>query len=128
MSNGISPGLDGITNEVLKAVDIIHRIELLEWLNKILDSGAVPEEWCKVLIQPISASSSNKYYNQEKLKELALKNLNGKLTLECFKCNVPLMLIVSFSLSLEKNAISKFGILISRDVSASKRTVALIKF
>ncbi|OXA64322.1 Retrovirus-related Pol polyprotein from type-1 retrotransposable element R2 [Folsomia candida] len=53
LSNNKTLGIDGIPNEVLKAISIRHTPQLLEIMNRILETGEIPEDWCKTLIQPI---------------------------------------------------------------------------
>jgi hypothetical protein len=48
-----APGLDGIPNEVWKAITLDSPFDLLKMYNEILASGDVPDEWCTILLSPI---------------------------------------------------------------------------
>jgi Reverse transcriptase (RNA-dependent DNA polymerase)/Endonuclease-reverse transcriptase len=48
-----APGLDGLPNEVFKNLPANEIDNLLTLFNQMLDSGEVPDDWSKVLIQPI---------------------------------------------------------------------------
>ena len=53
LKNRKSPGLDGITNEAIKALPNNWKEALLLVFNKILDEGIVPEDWSKIEVVPI---------------------------------------------------------------------------
>jgi hypothetical protein len=53
LSKNKAPGIDGIPNEVLKAISIRHRHNLLKIMNEILESGEIPQQWSTSLIHPI---------------------------------------------------------------------------
>ena len=53
LKNRKSPGLDGITNEAIKALPNNWKEELLLVFNRILDEGTVPEDWSKIEVVPL---------------------------------------------------------------------------
>ena len=53
MKNGKSPGLDGLTAELLKEGGEVLLKEITELFNKVYSTGLVPEEWGKAVICPI---------------------------------------------------------------------------
>jgi len=53
LCNRKSPGLDGITNEILKNASVVMVPLLCKLFNKILDTGCFPIEWGNALLVPI---------------------------------------------------------------------------
>jgi len=53
LCNKKSPGLDGITNEILKNANVVMVPLLCKLFNKILDTGCFPNDWGKALLVPI---------------------------------------------------------------------------
>lgn len=53
LSNRKAPGIDGIPNEIFKAISIKYKAKLLGMINEIFNYCKVPEEWCKIIVNPI---------------------------------------------------------------------------
>ena len=48
-----APGIDGITNDILKNAKLVIVPMLCSLFNKILEDGNYPDEWCSAIIYPI---------------------------------------------------------------------------
>ncbi len=57
LKNGKSPGLDQISNEIIKTSFPLMTKAFLRLFNLILDSEYVPENWCKGVISPSVSDS-----------------------------------------------------------------------
>ena len=60
LSNGKSPGEDGILNEMLKSAREVLVPYLVILFNKILDSGQYPERWSDAVLFPLHKKGSVK--------------------------------------------------------------------
>ena len=59
LRNGKSPGLDGITNEILKKAGALFVPLLSKLFNTILKTGHFPRSWCNALIVPVYKKHGN---------------------------------------------------------------------
>ena len=78
LSNGKSPGEDGILNEMLKSAREVFVPYLVILFNKILDSGQYPERWSDAVFFPLlhkkgSATDPNNF------RGISLLSVVGKL-------------------------------------------------
>ena len=55
-----APGIDGITNGILKKIELVIVPMLCSLFNKILEDGSYPGEWCSAIIYPIHKKSDVK--------------------------------------------------------------------
>ena len=59
LRSGKSPGLDGITNEILKKAGALFVPLLIKLFNTILKTGLFPFSWCNALIVPVYKKHGN---------------------------------------------------------------------
>ena len=72
-----SPGLDNISNEMLKASQSFINTILLKLFNAVFTSGIYPSEWSKSFICPIFKADDRK--KPENYRGIAINNSIGKL-------------------------------------------------
>ena len=77
LKSGKSPGLDTITNEMLKVSQSYMQDCLLKLFNAILLSGIYPSNWSESYITPIFKSDNPQ--NPENYRGIAINNSLGKL-------------------------------------------------
>ena len=77
LSNGKSPGEDGILNEMLKSAHEVLVPYLVILFNKILDSGQYPERWSDVVRFPLHKKGSATDPNN--FRGISLLSVVGKL-------------------------------------------------
>ena len=77
LSNGKSPGEDGILNEMLKSAREVIVPYLVILLNKILDSGQYPERWSDAVLFPLHKKGSAADPND--FRGISLLSVVGKL-------------------------------------------------
>ena len=72
-----SPGLDGVTNEILKNASIVVAPLLCKLFNAVLDSGFFPEQWSQALIIPIHKKGDKNDMNN--YRGISLLSCTGKV-------------------------------------------------
>ena len=48
-----SPGIDGVSNDILKNSKLVIAPMLCNLFNKVLEDGVYPDDWCKAIIVPV---------------------------------------------------------------------------
>ena len=82
LRNNKSAGYDRITNEYLKNCPDIMILLLTKYFNIILESGIVPDDWCRALIQPIYKKKGSKL-DPDNYRGISLISCIGKLFTSC---------------------------------------------
>lgn len=75
--SGISPGLDNISNEMIKASQIFVNPCILKLFNIVLTSGIYPEKWLEGYTTPIFKSDNPKL--PQNYRGITINNSIGKL-------------------------------------------------
>ena len=77
LKSGKSPGLDNITNEMLKVSQSYMKDCILKLFNTVLIAGIYPNKWAESYITPIFKSDNPN--NPENYRGIAINNSIGKL-------------------------------------------------
>ena len=48
-----SPGIDGVSNDILKNSKLVIAPMLCHLFNKVLEVGVYPDDWCKAITVPV---------------------------------------------------------------------------
>ena len=82
-----SPGIDGVSNDILKNSKLVIAPMLCHLFNKVLEVGVYPVDWCKAIIVPVykkrETSDPNNYRGISLLScisKLLSKILNNRIT------------------------------------------------
>ena len=82
-----SPGIDGVSNDILKNSKLVIAPMLCHLFNKVLEVGVYPVDWCKAIIVPVykkgETSDPNNYRGISLLScisKLMSKILNNRIT------------------------------------------------
>ena len=82
-----SPGIDGVSNDILKNSKLVIAPMLCHLFNKVLEVGVYPDDWCKAIIVPVykkgDTSDPNNYRGISLLScisKLLGKILNNRIT------------------------------------------------
>ena len=77
LANGKSPGLDGVTNNIIKSASALIAPILCKLFNKVLESKYFPEHWSHALIIPIHKKGD--VQNPDNYRGISLLSSLGKL-------------------------------------------------
>lgn len=77
LSNRKSPGVDGITSELIKAGGDMMVKTLTALFNKIITTETSPDDWSKMIITPIHKKGDK--LNAENYRAIALLSIPGKV-------------------------------------------------
>ena len=101
LRNGKSPGLDFLRNEFLR----IAPDELVEFIRKffnfILNSGLIPDVWCKGLIMPLYKNKGDKC-DPDNYRGITLLSCLGKLFTACISDRISKFMDVNYKLGPEQ--------------------------
>lgn len=92
LKNNKSSGLDQILNEYLKNCPVNVVKLIVKLFNLILDTGLIPEEWCKGLINPLYKNKGS-IKNVDNYRGITLLSCIGKLFTSAFNFRLSLFVI-----------------------------------